>query len=93
MEAGAAQSSRVLHQDAAGFTARTRGVERRMGLLFTATGIGLVVVMGVLGPLLVLFHANFNTGARPPVAGIMRAGAFNNFEVANRRVCSLQVGG
>ena len=57
MEAGAAQSSRVLHQDAAGFTARTRGVERRMGLLFTATGIGLVVVMGVLGLIMRLTQA------------------------------------
>ena len=57
MEACAAQSSRVLHQDAGGFTARTRGVERRIGLLFTATGIGLVVVMGVLGLIMRLTQA------------------------------------
>ena len=57
MEAGAARTSRVLHPSATGFTARTRGIERRIGLLFTATGIGLVMVMGVLGLIMRLTQA------------------------------------
>jgi len=39
----------ILHPRAAAFTVEARGVERRVGVLFSATGIALVALMGVLG--------------------------------------------
>jgi cytochrome c oxidase subunit 1 len=47
----------VLHVDAVAFTAPARGVERRIGLLFAATGIGLIATMGVLGLIMRLTQA------------------------------------
>jgi cytochrome c oxidase subunit I len=59
MEAGAATStSSVLHQRALAFTVEARGIERRVGLLSAATGIGLVAAMGVLGLLMRLTQAD-----------------------------------
>ncbi|MGZ8715933.1 MAG: cbb3-type cytochrome c oxidase subunit I [Gaiellaceae bacterium] len=55
--ATAAPASAVLHPRAADFTLEARGVERRIGLLFGATGIALVAVMGVLGLLMRLTQA------------------------------------
>lgn len=49
MASAAAPAADVLHPRAAAFTVEARGLERRLGLLFATTGIGLVVLMGVLG--------------------------------------------
>ena len=57
MEAAVRRRSRVLHPRAAAFTVEARGVERRIGLLFAATGIALVAVMGVLGLIMRLTQA------------------------------------
>jgi cytochrome c oxidase subunit 1 len=59
MEAGTATStSAVLHQRALAFTVEAGGIERRLGLLSTATGIALVAAMGVLGLLMRLTQAD-----------------------------------
>ena len=42
----------ILHPQAVAFTADARLIERRAGILFGATGVALVSVMGVLGLLL-----------------------------------------
>jgi hypothetical protein len=47
----------ALHPRADGFTHETRGSERRIGLLFASTGLGLVATMGVLGLLMRLTQA------------------------------------
>jgi len=47
----------VLHAQATEFTTPMRAVERRIGLLFAGTGIGLVVGMGVLGLIMRLTQA------------------------------------
>ncbi|HEY1367740.1 MAG TPA: cbb3-type cytochrome c oxidase subunit I [Gaiellaceae bacterium] len=47
--ATAAAPSPTLHPRAAAFTLETAGIERRFGLLFGATGVALVALMGVLG--------------------------------------------
>jgi cytochrome c oxidase subunit 1 len=57
MEAAATPAPVVLHPRAAAFTAETAGVERRIGLLFAATGVALVAVMGVLGLIMRLTQA------------------------------------
>lgn len=44
-----APASTALHPSAAAFTVEARGVERRFGLLFAATGLCLIAVMGLLG--------------------------------------------
>jgi cytochrome c oxidase subunit 1 len=49
MEPVAVPAPEVLHPRAAAFMVEARGVERRIGLLFAATGVGLIAVMGVLG--------------------------------------------
>ncbi|HEX6762800.1 MAG TPA: cbb3-type cytochrome c oxidase subunit I [Gaiellaceae bacterium] len=45
----AATAPAALHPRAAVFTVEARAIERRIGLLFTATGVALIAVMGVLG--------------------------------------------
>jgi cytochrome c oxidase subunit 1 len=57
MEPTALPVASVLHPRAAPFTARARAVERRIGLLFAATGSALIVVMGVLGLIMRLTQA------------------------------------
>ena len=57
MEPVAAPAPEVLHPRAAAFTVEARGVERRIGLLFAATGIALIAVMGVLGLIMRLTQA------------------------------------
>ena len=57
MAATAAPVPAVLHPRAAAFTVEARSIERRVGLLFAVTGIGLVAVMGVLGLLMRLTQA------------------------------------
>ena len=58
MEAAtAAPASPVVHPRAAAFTVESRGVERRVGLLFAVTGIALIAVMGVFGLLMRLTQA------------------------------------
>jgi len=47
--ATAAAASSALHPRAAEFTIEPAGIERRFGLLFGATGVALVALMGVLG--------------------------------------------
>ncbi|HEX7083801.1 MAG TPA: cbb3-type cytochrome c oxidase subunit I [Gaiellaceae bacterium] len=42
-------ASPVLHPRAAGFTVDARRIERRIGLVFAATGLGLVLLMGLAG--------------------------------------------
>jgi len=49
--------SAVLHAHAAAFTPPARMIERRIGLLFAATGLGLIAVMGVLGLIMRLTQA------------------------------------
>jgi cytochrome c oxidase subunit I len=49
--------SSALHPRAGAFTHETRGSERRIGLLFASTGLGLVATMGVLGLLMRLTQA------------------------------------
>ncbi len=49
--------SQVLHPRAAAFTVRARSVERRIGLLFAASGLALVLLMGVLGLVMRLTQA------------------------------------
>ena len=48
----------ALHPRAAAFTADARPIERRVGLLFAATGIALILLMGVLGLTMRLTQAN-----------------------------------
>jgi cytochrome c oxidase subunit 1 len=50
-------ASRVLHPRAAAFTVEARGIERRVGLLFAASGLALVLLMGVLGLVMRLMQA------------------------------------
>ena len=57
MEAAAAPAPTVLHPRAAALAVSTARVERRVGLLFAATGVSLVVVMGVLGLIMRLTQA------------------------------------
>jgi cytochrome c oxidase subunit 1 len=57
MEAAAAPAQAVLHPRAAAFTPQARAIERRLGLLFAATGIALVAAMGVLGLIMRLTQA------------------------------------
>jgi cytochrome c oxidase subunit 1 len=57
MEPTTLPASNVLHPRAAAFTTRARDVERRVGLWFAATGIALIVVMGVLGLIMRLTQA------------------------------------
>jgi cytochrome c oxidase subunit 1 len=47
----------VLHPAAAAFTVEARGIERRIGLLFLATGVALIAAMGVLGLIMRLTQA------------------------------------
>jgi cytochrome c oxidase subunit I len=47
----------VLHPRAAGFTDQALPIERRFGLLFAATGIALIALMGVLGLVMRLTQA------------------------------------
>lgn len=47
----------VLHPRAFAFTGTTRGIERRLGLLFVGTGVALVAGMGVLGLIMRLTQA------------------------------------
>jgi cytochrome c oxidase subunit 1 len=47
----------ALHPRAAAFTVDVRAVERRIGLLFTATGAALILAMGVLGLIMRLTQA------------------------------------
>ena len=47
----------VLHPAAAAFTVEARGIERRIGLLFAATGVALIAAMGVLGLIMRLTQA------------------------------------
>jgi len=49
MEAATVRAPAVLHPRAAEFTAAEGALERRVGLLYGATGIALVALMGVLG--------------------------------------------
>jgi cytochrome c oxidase subunit 1 len=53
----AVSGAKVLHPHAGAFTVEAGGVERRIGLLFAATGVGLVVSMGVLGLVMRLTQA------------------------------------
>ena len=48
----------ALHPRAAAFTEGARSVERRIGLLFAATGIVLILLMGVLGLIMRLTQAD-----------------------------------
>jgi len=57
MATATAPASSALHPRAAAFTVEASGVERRIGLLFAATGIGLVALMGVLGLIMRLTQA------------------------------------
>ena len=57
MAAVTAPASSALHPRATAFTVEASGVERRIGLLFAATGIGLVALMGVLGLIMRLTQA------------------------------------
>ncbi|HZQ04905.1 MAG TPA: cbb3-type cytochrome c oxidase subunit I [Gaiellaceae bacterium] len=58
MEAASATAPvAVWHPRAAAFAVEARAVERRIGLLFTATGVALVAAMGVLGLLMRLTQA------------------------------------
>jgi cytochrome c oxidase subunit I len=47
----------ALHPGAAAFTAGARPIERRLGLLFGATGMGVILLMGVLGLIMRLTQA------------------------------------
>jgi cytochrome c oxidase subunit I len=47
----------ALHPRAAAFTTEARSIERRLGLLFAATGVLLVLLMGVLGLIMRLTQA------------------------------------
>jgi cytochrome c oxidase subunit 1 len=53
----AAPASTVLHPNAAAFTVEARPIERRIGLLFAATGVALIAAMGVLGLIMRLTQA------------------------------------
>ena len=53
----AALPSQILHPRAAAFTVEARGIERRVGLLFAASGLLLVLLMGVLGLVMRLTQA------------------------------------
>ena len=57
MEAAATATPTMLHPHAAAFTVEARGIERRIGLLFTATGVVLIAAMGVLGLIMRLTQA------------------------------------
>jgi cytochrome c oxidase subunit 1 len=57
MASAAVSPAKVLHPRASAFTVEAGGVERRFGLLFAATGVGLVVSMGVLGLVMRLTQA------------------------------------
>jgi cytochrome c oxidase subunit I len=57
MATATASAPSALHPRAATFTVEARGIERRLGLLFAATGIALVAVMGVLGLIMRLTQA------------------------------------
>jgi cytochrome c oxidase subunit 1 len=48
----------ALHPRAAAFTGHARSIERRVGLLFAATGIVLILMMGVLGLIMRLTQAS-----------------------------------
>ncbi len=53
----AAATPSVLHPSAAAFTVEARPIERRIGLLFAATGVALIAAMGVLGLIMRLTQA------------------------------------
>jgi cytochrome c oxidase subunit I len=57
MEAATTASPPVLHPRALAFTVEARGTERRIGLLFGATGVVLIAGMGVLGLIMRLTQA------------------------------------
>jgi cytochrome c oxidase subunit 1 len=57
MATATASATSALHPRAATFTVEAQGIERRLGLLFSATGIALVAVMGVLGLIMRLTQA------------------------------------
>ncbi len=57
MEAATTESPPVLHPRALAFTVEARGIERRIGLLFCATGVVLIAGMGVLGLIMRLTQA------------------------------------
>jgi cytochrome c oxidase subunit I len=57
MAVSAAATQEALHPQAVAFTGQTRGIERRLGLLFAVTGVALVAGMGVLGLIMRLTQA------------------------------------
>jgi cytochrome c oxidase subunit 1 len=57
MASAVAPASAALHPRAAAFTIEASGTERRIGLLFTTTGIAIVGLMGVLGLIMRLTQA------------------------------------
>jgi len=57
METAATATPTMLHPQAAAITVEARGIERRIGLLFAATGVVLIAAMGVLGLIMRLTQA------------------------------------
>jgi cytochrome c oxidase subunit I len=57
MKSAIAPAPAVLHPRAAAFTHQAADIERRLGLLFAATGVALIAAMGVLGLIMRLTQA------------------------------------